>query len=126
MTGGVKRDLDRDKVAESILATRGNLSAVARQFRVERKTIYDFITAHPELQATVHDARETMLDVAEVALYDNVVGGKETSLIFFLKTQGYKRGYGRQAHYDPENPEAAGLTVILEDRRVDHGNTDPE
>lgn len=126
MAQGVKAGLDIEKVGESILATRGNLSAVARQFHVDRKVIHDMVNLYPELKIKVNDARESMLDVAEVSLYDNVTAGKETSLIFYLKTQGYKRGYGRQAHYDPDNPEAAGLTVILEDRRESNGNPPAE
>jgi hypothetical protein len=72
---------------------RGNVSAIARVLRVSRGTVWNRIQESPTLQRLLEDARESMLDTAESVLYDKVEQGETASLIFFLKTQGYKRGY---------------------------------
>jgi hypothetical protein len=82
-----------------IAEMNGNLSAVARKCRVARRTLYRFIEAHPSLQDVIFDARETMLDNGESALYRAVLNGEAWAVCFFLKTQGKSRGYvERQEH----------------------------
>ena len=85
--------LTTDKVIPKIHELRGNLSAVARAFNVSRTTLYTFVRAHPTVQQAVDEAREAMLDHAESMLYRKILDGDTTALIFFLKTQGKKRGY---------------------------------
>ena len=86
--------LTKTAVKENIYKYNGNISAVARAFGKSRKWIYQYCKEkHPELWDCVEDARETMLDNAESQLYKNILSGKETSLIFYLKTQGKQRGY---------------------------------
>ena len=72
---------------------KGNLSAVARHYRVERITIYRWMKDSAKCQQALEDARETMLDNAESVLYKKVLDGSTPELLFFLKSQGKKRGY---------------------------------
>lgn len=103
--GAPPLDLDPQLIEELIGEYRGNLAAVAKRLGVARSTIHNRVNANPHLQEVLHDARESLIDHAESVLHKNVMNGLETSLIFFLKTQGYKRGYGRQGHYDPDQAE---------------------
>lgn len=126
-TGAPPLDIDPHLIEELIDEYRGNLTAVAKKIGVARNTIFRRVAANPHLQEVLSDARESMIDHAESVLHKNVMNGMETSLIFFLKTQGYKRGYGRQGHYDPDHPEAAGgPQIIIVDRRADRGNDSTE
>lgn len=72
---------------------KGNIAAVARKLGVNRSTIWNRVKESATLRAKLDDARETMLDNAESALYSQVLNGNTTALIFFLKTQGKTRGY---------------------------------
>lgn len=127
MATGVPFAVPDADIEEALITLRGNLAAVAKKFGVTRTTIYKRINETPHLQEVLSDARESMIDHAESVLHRNVLNGMETSLIFFLKTQGYKRGYGRQGHYDPDHPETAGgPQVIIVDRRTDRGNDTAE
>ena len=83
-----KKDL-----VEAIQKYNGNISAVARAFKVNRSTIYSDIEKRPELKELIQDERETMLDDAESELNKQVKRGNTTALLFFLKTQGKRRGY---------------------------------
>jgi hypothetical protein len=72
---------------------RGNIAAVARHFKVSRQALYKHINKSPVLQAALDEARETMVDNAEGELYEQALSGNTSALIFFLKTQGKRRGY---------------------------------
>jgi hypothetical protein len=86
-------------IKDAIKLKRGNISAVARSFDVSRNAIDNRINKSDVLKAALQEARNTMLDNAETALYDDALNGNTTALIFFLKTQGKSRGYiERQEH----------------------------
>lgn len=80
-------------IETAIKEKRGNISAVARSFGVSRNAIDNRINKSPVLKEALKQARDTMLDNAETALYDDALNGNTTALIFFLKTQGKARGY---------------------------------
>jgi len=86
--------LTKKAVSEQIEKYQGNIAAVARAFGKSRQWIYEYCKEkYPELWLDVIQARETMKDNAESQLYKNILSGKETSLIFYLKTQAKDRGY---------------------------------
>ncbi|RMG90924.1 MAG: hypothetical protein D6706_18730 [Chloroflexi bacterium] len=78
----------------------GNISAVARKLGVSRGTIYNRIKTSVTLQKKLEDARETMIDNAESALYKAVLEGEAWAVCFFLKTQGKNRGYTERQEHD--------------------------
>jgi hypothetical protein len=99
-------------VAALIQEMNGNLTAVARRLGCSRKRLYRFIEQHPTLQDELTNARESMLDNAESVLYRKVLSGEDTTaLIFFLKTQGYKRGYVEK--HEHTGPDGSELKVQL-------------
>ena len=97
------------EIDKRIRDKRGNIAAVARSFGVTRKAIYDRIHKSAKLQATLEESREVMLDNAETELYDQALDGNTTALIFFLKTQGKRRGYVERS----EITGADGNKIIL-------------
>lgn len=72
---------------------KGNITAIARKFGVGRTAIYRRCLESPTLTLALASARETMLDNAESVLYSKVLEGHTAELLFFLKTQGSRRGY---------------------------------
>lgn len=82
-----------DTVEPLIEDMNGNIAAIARKLGVSRNTVYSRIAESATLQRKLKDARETMVDNAESALYRAVLDGNMTAIIFFLKTQGKDRGY---------------------------------
>ncbi len=71
----------------------GNVAAIARALGVNRSTVWARIQESATLRAALDAARETMLDNAESVLYQAVLRGQTAELLFFLKTQGKRRGY---------------------------------
>ena len=78
---------------EVINEMRGNVTAVAKRFGISRDTMWGYMRPRKRIRAALESARETMIDNAESMFYKKVLDGNMTALIFFLKTQGYKRGW---------------------------------
>lgn len=85
--------LTAEAVTAAIRDMNGNISAVARRLGVCRQTVYSYIERHPSVKDVLAEARETMIDNAESALYRAVLNGEAWAVCFFLKTQGKSRGY---------------------------------
>ena len=93
---------------------KGNVAAIARRLGVSRSTVWARVQESPTLTAALEDARESMVDNAESALYKKVIEGIDTTaLIFFLKTQGRKRGYIEKQ--EVENSGELLIRVTYED-----------
>lgn len=63
--------------------------------KVSRRAVYDWLTDE-ERKQFMAEGREIWIDEAEEVLMKNIKDQKETSLIFFLKTQAKSRGYGEK------------------------------
>lgn len=87
----LKRDIPM--VIKELREVYGNVSAVARKLKVSRTTLYNFINKHQQIKDELADTREELVDIAESALFKNILAGDAASIFFFLKTQGKHRGY---------------------------------
>lgn len=90
-------DPDEETVTKAIRDLNGNVAAICKQLGTTRGTFVRWLSFHPEVQQTLVDAREEMLDMAETSLYRKVLSGEAWAVCFFLKTQGRKRGYIERA-----------------------------
>ena len=95
----------------------GNIAAIARRLRVSRAYIYKRINEAPALRGAIEDAREAMLDNVESALYKQVLEGNTTAMIFWLKTQGKKRGYVERSEITGADGQV--IKVMLKGREDD-------
>ncbi|RMG93171.1 MAG: hypothetical protein D6706_15885 [Chloroflexi bacterium] len=95
-----KKNISVADILPLIEEHNGNVAAIARHFGVGRATIWRRIEKSPVLQQSLQDARETMLDNAESALYKAVLEGEAWAVCFFLKTQGKNRGYTERQEHD--------------------------
>ena len=96
---------------------RGNLSMVAKELHVSRTTLYAYIKDKPTIQAAIDEARETMVDNVESKLYSRALEGSEASMIFFLKTQGKRRGYVERQELTGADGKGIVLNVKYEDKK---------
>ena len=97
--------MSRPSLKDAIIAIKeanGFITHAASKLGTSRTTLHAMINQHAKLREAVEDAREAMKDFAENKLFSNIKEGKETSLIFYLKTQAKDRGY-------VERQEVAGV-----------------
>ncbi len=103
------------KAIEEIQASQGFITTAARKLGISRATLHTMINQHPKIKEAVTDAREGMKDLAEAQLFKNIRDGKETSLIFYLKTQGKDRGYVERTELTGESGNALEIVVKYAD-----------
>lgn len=96
-------------IAPLIPETNGNVAAIARRFGCARGTIQARIDRSPTLTAALNDARESMVDMTESALYKRILDGDTTAIIFFLKTRGKERGYVERQEVTGKDGGEVGL-----------------
>lgn len=83
------------KVLEDAL---GNVSVATKTCGITRQSHYDWIQKYPKFAEAVEAIQDVAIDFVEGSLMRNIKEGKETSIIFYLKTKGKKRGYIETVH----------------------------
>ena len=88
-----KREQTALRIIDAIRESNGLLTLAAKKAGVGYTTIWRYTQDYPSVKQAVIEAKERMLDFAEGKLYENIKGGDNTAIIFYLKTQGKGRGY---------------------------------
>lgn len=81
------------QVADALTQAKGFVSVAARNLGCADRTVRSYIERYAVCKQAVTDARESMIDIAEGRLYQNINSGDNTAIIFYLKTQAKHRGY---------------------------------
>ncbi len=118
----MKKKPSAAQLIAEIDAKKGNISAIARTYGVSRGTVYNWMRGKATVEAALTDARETMIDNAESMLYKKVLQGSTPELIFFLKTQGRKRGYVERQEVTGKDGgpiESKNIGMTLEEFRAE-------
>ncbi len=123
--GGRKPILDAELVAAALVQLKGNISAVARRFKVDRSSVQELIGKRPALQQVLRDAREGRLDDAEDSLDRAVLEAQGWAVCFILKTLGKSRGYVERHEITGKDGDAIPVTFI-EINRVGADRTEVE
>lgn len=80
-------------IEDTLQKSMGNISVAARSLGMTRNALYQRIRRTPQLKTILDDARESLVDVAESALYSAVTKKEGWAVCFTLKTIGKSRGY---------------------------------
>lgn len=87
---------------DAITDSFGNQSVIARRCGVGRSTITMFLkkNANSDIRAMIEHEREKAIDIAELGLSRKITEGNLSAIMFYLKTQGKKRGYVEKQEID--------------------------
>lgn len=96
----MKDSITIEKIAEVYKKKGCNVSATCSALNMCRATFYRKKEKSKKLQELISEADESLLDFAESKLVEKINDGDTTSLIFFLKTKGKKRGYIERTEHD--------------------------
>jgi hypothetical protein len=80
-----------------------------------RATHYRWLESDPEYAAAVDAIKESLIDRAESALQTLITEGNVPAVLFFLKTQGKKRGYVERTETDVTS---GGQPIIFETKVI--------
>jgi hypothetical protein len=103
------------QVAQALIDTKGMLFIAAQRLGCDPETIRNYCKRYPTVQAVREAQRGTMLDAAELKLWQAIQNGESWAITLALKTLGKDRGYVEQqklALTDPTGEHPAEVTVI--------------
>ena len=106
--------MKKQDVQASIESLSGNMSAIARKHGKSRAWMYEYIRDNG-LWDDVESSREKMIDNVESALYSQALAGNTTAMIFFLKTQGKKRGYVERQEITGKDGSDVTIKVVYDE-----------
>ncbi len=111
------------QVADALAQAKGFVSVAARNLGCADNTVRNYMERYAVCKQAVKDARESMIDIAEGRLYQNINSGDNTAIIFFLKTQAKHRGYIERYEQKTEisGPNGDDIPIRVVDYR--HGLT---
>ena len=113
-----KLTLKQKKFLQAYKATLGNITKACEMTGVKsRRSYYDWLE-NEEFAKEIELLQETQVDFAESMLFRNIKEGKETSIIFYLKCKGKKRGYIEKQEFgvtdkDGNDVKLANTTYIF-------------
>lgn len=113
-------------VIDALTKSFGNVSHAARSLGMTRTALSDRIARTPELKQITHDARQSIVDAAENALFSCVTSKQPWAVCFALKTLGKERGYVERQEMTGKDGEKLHLetVVVLPSNSGDNGNGD--
>lgn len=103
----------KSDVKKAVNSSGGIISVIAKRLKCDWHTADKYIKQF-ELFQEVQNEKESLLDLAESKLIDNIKNNDTTSILFYLKTQGKNRGYIERQQTDL-NVEGKGFKIILPD-----------
>ena len=87
----------KEKLLEALKETQGLIyHACKKAGNISRSTYYRYLKEDEEFAQAVEDIKEAQIDYVEGQLIKNISDGKETSIIFYLKSKAKKRGYAEK------------------------------
>ena len=101
------------QIADALTEANGFVSVAARNLGCSDSTVRNYIERYAICKQTVIDSREKMIDIAEGKLYQNIMLGDNTAIIFFLKTQAKHRGYIEKSVTEVTGKDGQELPVIV-------------
>ena len=93
MTNAQKTDKKKKDFIEALRNNLGHISNACEAAKIGRRTYYDWTDKDKNFKEDVHHIQDSLLDLAESKLLENIENNENTAIIFYLKTKGKKRGY---------------------------------
>jgi hypothetical protein len=88
-------------------SSAGNVTTACQKMKISRQTHYNWLDRVDGYKKRFDNIQESILDFAESQLMKNIKDGKETSLIFLLKTKGKNRGYIERQEIDHSSSDGS-------------------
>jgi len=93
MSNSNKIQHNKKALLKALEKSMGIVSKACKIVDLDRSTFYKYYNDDEEFKEAVDNMQDYVLDFAESKLLENIKDKKETSIIFYLKTKGRKRGY---------------------------------
>ena len=106
-----------DKIIQALENNKGLIQLTAKQLGCTPQCIYKRAKKNAKIQEVINNAREYIVDTAELSLYTMVLNGDRWAIGKVLENLGKNRGYGKKHELElssnKENP--LGVTLVIND-----------
>lgn len=108
-----KTDILKKAMIKALEQSIGVVSTAAKKAGIHRSTHYDWMANDPEYKDQVREIEEVALDFAESKLHEQMNEGNVSSIIFYLKTKGKRRGYVERQEFEIKEtePDLSGMST---------------
>jgi hypothetical protein len=115
------------EVSAALRESKGMVSIAAQRLGCDQDTILNYCKRYPTVEAVKREARNEVLDEAELRLWKAIRRDEAWAIAFCLKTIGRSRAYGEHLDLNISIQEAAakvasefGLTVseVIQEARL--------
>jgi len=105
---------NKKQLLKALEESMGIVTNACKRVKLDRSTFYRYYNEDEQFASDVDSMQEYVLDFAENKLLQNIQDKKETSIIFYLKTKGKKRGYIEKQEIDHQsNGEKLSIAPII-------------
>ena len=106
----------KEKLLEALKETQGLIyHACKKAGNISRSTYYRYMKEDKEFAKAVEDIQQAQIDYVEGQLIKNISDGKETSIIFYLKSKARDRGYAEKVDITSGGKALTDLTIKVID-----------
>lgn len=109
-----KTDIIKKAMLEALTSSLGIVSTACKKVGIARQTHYEWLSLDESYKREVKDIKNYAVDFAETQLFQCIKDKRETSIIFYLKTQGKDRGYVERQEIDSGENNHFRIEIIDE------------
>ena len=88
-----KTDTKKRLMIDAMEKALGIVTSACKSVGISRETHYRWLREDKDYKDAISDIRDIAIDFAESSLHRQIKDGNTAATIFYLKTQGKKRGY---------------------------------
>lgn len=89
----MSKTIQKKAMIEALEKSLGVVTTACKKVGIDRTTHYRWMREDEQYKTDVEATKDITLDFAESQLHKQIQDGNTTATIFYLKTQGKKRGY---------------------------------
>lgn len=109
--------ITRKSFLKAVKGTGGIQLAIAEKLNCERTALWKFLNKHPELRERLDQERESIVDMAEGALFSHVKNKERWATKYVLSTLGRQRGYVKKQEIEHTGDNPVKLIITDEDNK---------
>ena len=110
----------KEKLLKALEETQGLIyHACKKAGNISRSTYYRYMKEDKEFAKAVEEIKEAQVDYVEGQLIKNISKGKETSIIFYLKSKAKDRGYAEKLDITSGGKSLTELKIEVIDTKND-------
>lgn len=105
------KNYDITTIKKAIEDSGGIMQKIAERLGCEWHTAQAYVNKYEETKLSYQNETESVLDLAESKLIENIQENDNTAIIFYLKTKGKNRGYIERLETELKGEVSHSITI---------------